>query len=508
MDGPNRALVVLLSMHRSGSSLTANILQKLGMSLGPFKLLGAEPSNPHGHFESVPFHDLNRKVQEWAFGFPDDLPNDPAIRAQFLESGAEWPTDRVIPEEWLEEGERLTRALVESGSPSGFKDPRTVLTWPFWRLVFQRIENLEVVPAILLRSPHEIAMSLCSRARGEQPYWDALDVVGVNLARLKVIADESGGRVPITRFATPHFRTDLQRLVESCGLSWSDETVDRAYDHSCVHQLPAAVSHPAQELFVELCGEDWLEIDARDNARQIARDARRCEALTHQRLAELRVELDRTEAAFRHAEALFAEADRGARDWRAEAQRFDRALGEVREDLAQTQEELAQTRNAYEVTSECLAQSERNLVETIECLVSIQERRAGLVEPAVREAWRPGAESQSSLSAFLTQFVGAQDRLDQEHEDVNRRLHEAHEKITEIQSLAKEREKQLNEALERGDRLDLETTHLRSRLDRFESHVLVGAALRGRRKVKRMWLKLRHRGPGGAERSTRVDQAH
>lgn len=508
MDGPNRALVVLLSMHRSGSSLTANILQKLGMSLGPFKLLGAEPTNPHGHFESIPFHWLNRKVQEWAFGFPDDLPNDPAIRARFIESGAAWPTDRAVPEEWLKTGERITRILLKSGSPSGFKDPRTVLIWPFWRLVFQRIENLEVVPAVLLRSPHEIAMSLCSRARGEQPYWDALDVVGVNLARLKIIADEQGGRVPITRFGTPHFRADLQRLVETCGLSWSDEIVDQAYDHSCVHQLPAAVSHPAQELFVELCGEDWLEVDAQDNARQIARDARRLEALTHQRLAELRVELHQTEIAYRRAETLCFQTEDGARYWRTEAERAERALGEVREELTQTREELAQTRNAYELTSECLAQSERNLVETIECLVSIQERRAGLVEPTVREAWRPGAESQSSLSAFLNQFVGAQDRLDQEHEDVNRRLDEAHEKIAEVQSLAKKREEQLEEALERGDRLDLETTLLRSRLDRFESHVLVGAALRGRRKVKQMWLKLRHCGPGGAERSTRVDQAH
>lgn len=508
MDGQNRALVVLLSMHRSGSSLTANVLQELGMSLGPFELLGAEPTNPHGHFESIPFHDLNRKAQEWAFGFSDDLPDDPEIRARFVESEAEWPTDRPIPEEWLEEGEQLTRTLLLSGSPSGFKDPRTVLTWPFWRRVFERIENLQVIPAILLRSPHEIAMSLCSRARGEQPYWDALDVVGVNLKRLRIIADEFGGRVSITRFATPHFRADLKRLVEGCGLPWSDEIVDRVYDHSCVHQLPAAVSHPSQELFDALCGEDWLNIDVQDNARRIARDARRVEALAHERLAELRDRLDRTEAAFRHAEALFAEADQGARDWRAEAARFEQALGEAREDLAQTREELIRTRDAYELTSECLAQSERNLVETIDCLVSIQERHASNDEPPIRETWRRDAGSQSSLSTMLDQFVGTQDRLDRERDDANRRLDEAHERIAAMKGMALEREERLKEALERGDRLNLEAHHLRSRLDRFESHVLVGAALRGRRKVKQMWLKLRHRGDGGVERSARVDQAH
>ena len=48
-------VIILLSMHRCGSSLTANILQRLGMSLGPFELNGTDSSNPYGHFEAVPF---------------------------------------------------------------------------------------------------------------------------------------------------------------------------------------------------------------------------------------------------------------------------------------------------------------------------------------------------------------------------------------------------------------------------------------------------------------------
>ena len=44
MEGPQPTLVVLLCMHRCGSSLTTNILQRLGMSLGPFELMGAAPA--------------------------------------------------------------------------------------------------------------------------------------------------------------------------------------------------------------------------------------------------------------------------------------------------------------------------------------------------------------------------------------------------------------------------------------------------------------------------------
>ena len=73
MEDRERTLVALLSMHRSGSSLTTQVLQRLGMSLGPFELIGAEPTNPYGHFEAEPFHRLNRRIQNLAYGFADDL---------------------------------------------------------------------------------------------------------------------------------------------------------------------------------------------------------------------------------------------------------------------------------------------------------------------------------------------------------------------------------------------------------------------------------------------------
>ena len=66
MDDTGRTLVVFLSMHRCGSSVTASTLHSLGMSLGPFELNEALPSNPHGHFEAVPFLQLNRRIQERA----------------------------------------------------------------------------------------------------------------------------------------------------------------------------------------------------------------------------------------------------------------------------------------------------------------------------------------------------------------------------------------------------------------------------------------------------------
>jgi hypothetical protein len=48
-----KSFVLVLGCHRSGTSVTANVLQILGCNLGD-ELLGAHPdSNPLGHFENL-----------------------------------------------------------------------------------------------------------------------------------------------------------------------------------------------------------------------------------------------------------------------------------------------------------------------------------------------------------------------------------------------------------------------------------------------------------------------
>ena len=90
MDDTGRTLVILLTMHRCGSSLTTRVLQRLGMSLGPFELYRALPAIRICDLESVPFVQLNRQVQKLAFGFHDDLPESPEALAQFLETKGDW----------------------------------------------------------------------------------------------------------------------------------------------------------------------------------------------------------------------------------------------------------------------------------------------------------------------------------------------------------------------------------------------------------------------------------
>jgi len=84
------------------------------MSLGLFPLLGAHSSNIHGHYESLPFYMLKRKVQEIALGFPDDVPMSEEVLTTFLDGKGIWPKGVKIPDELLDEGRRLVAGLVGS----------------------------------------------------------------------------------------------------------------------------------------------------------------------------------------------------------------------------------------------------------------------------------------------------------------------------------------------------------------------------------------------------------
>ncbi|MDR3622080.1 MAG: hypothetical protein P4L85_22210 [Paludisphaera borealis] len=518
MDESKRKLVVLFCMHRSGSSLTANVLQKLGMSLGPFELLGAAPSNPYGHFEPVPFLELNRKIQTWAFGFQEEGTEDPELLARFVDSQGEWPSDRSIPDEWFAEAESLVSSLAASGPISGFKDPRTVLLWPFWRRVFESTAGVEVVPVLLVRSPHEIAMSLCTRSGGIMPYWRALDLVGVHLARMKAVAEEFGGAAAIVRFGDTHFQTDLRRLVEACGLAWDDATVDAAFDRSCVHHQPAIVSHAAQESLGRISGDAWEGLDPTINAARLAKDARQYEATMHRLLGETQKQLGVTLFDLQRHKDVVAEAGAIAHALEARAVRAE--------------SDLVDAEKAFNLAKHCVEQSEMNLARTMESLVSTQERRVSAeqllahTQGVLAHTENHVVQIQQSYEHAISHLAAVQNRnlelerslarmvqhqealsLTQEAWAADRaRLAETQDRIARIQEMTIERDDQFRLALDREQKLWLETVELRKRLDRIESHAVLGAALRGRRQIKQIWLKFRHLGPSGVERTTRIDR--
>ncbi|MGD0901280.1 MAG: hypothetical protein ABR915_25915 [Thermoguttaceae bacterium] len=118
-----RTLVMVLCPHRSGSSFITNLLERLGMSLGPFERLPPSQWNEHGYFEALPLVCLNDQLQERFLGFRGDSPRSPEVLRRFCQTEGRWPTEQPIPDELLTRGRDLIDRLLASGPISGFKDP-------------------------------------------------------------------------------------------------------------------------------------------------------------------------------------------------------------------------------------------------------------------------------------------------------------------------------------------------------------------------------------------------
>ncbi len=138
-------VTAIIGMGRAGSSLLARVLNLLGMDLGPpDQIMGPAISNPRGHWEYVPFVEIND-----------------AILATF---GGSWDEPPMVPDDWfgaevLAELRQRARQIIDddfSHSENwGWKDPRASITLPFWQDLIPSMQYI-----ICLRDPLSVAESL------------------------------------------------------------------------------------------------------------------------------------------------------------------------------------------------------------------------------------------------------------------------------------------------------------------------------------------------------------
>lgn len=162
---PQRTAVCVLGMSRSGTSLTARILNLLGVDLGDEEELmpPRAGNNPAGFWEHKGIADLNEEIlatlsdsappylQGWRW--PPDL-------APGWERDARLAPCREAAQEMLSQG-------MSVGHLWGWKDPRNSLTLPFWQLLVPDLRHV-----VCVRHPLDVAASL--GARDSMPRGEAL----------------------------------------------------------------------------------------------------------------------------------------------------------------------------------------------------------------------------------------------------------------------------------------------------------------------------------------------
>ena len=147
-----KSIIVVLGMHRSGTSAITRALTVLGVELGEH-LLPAAPNNEKGFFEDTGVNAINMDLY------------------RSLENRQNWHTLASTPRsELLHEKKmplrlraiELLRSRFETADCFGIKDPRLCRMLPFWQSVFEHLQ-LNVSYVIAVRNPISVARSLEKR---------------------------------------------------------------------------------------------------------------------------------------------------------------------------------------------------------------------------------------------------------------------------------------------------------------------------------------------------------
>lgn len=148
----NRTWLIILGMHRSGTSALTGTLAACGMQLGK-NLLPANEFNKKGYHENAELIALNEEIlqQLGATWF------DPFLIRNAINAG--WAPSPNLQERMLNFliGDEFGNAQI-----CGLKDPRMTILLPFWKKIFNNTSD-KFAYLIISRHPNEVAQSLSKR---------------------------------------------------------------------------------------------------------------------------------------------------------------------------------------------------------------------------------------------------------------------------------------------------------------------------------------------------------
>ena len=144
-------LVVVLGMHRSGTSAVTRGLRVLGVTLGERMMPALDGNNAKGFWEDIDLNALNIELMR-ALGH--DWSDLAAISRRDVET--------LKATGYLDRAADLLRAKTTGVEVFGFKDPRVGKLLPFWQEVFEAC-GYDVSYVLASRHPMSVARSLAKR---------------------------------------------------------------------------------------------------------------------------------------------------------------------------------------------------------------------------------------------------------------------------------------------------------------------------------------------------------
>jgi len=203
--------IIIAGMHRSGTSLTASILQQAGVFIGE-NLLPANAGNLQGYFEDAAFYKLHKNI----------------LAAQAIDPDGWTTASQVeVPESFHEQAKQLCDRRSQVYPLWGWKEPRTTLFLNFWKQLLPQAKF--VFP---YRSPWEVIDSLF--ARGDS-----------------VFADNPNFAAEIWHAYNQTVLDFCQQYPNDCFLFHCDllKTDETSFVEKIMHKLGLPLTVPNQRLF-------------------------------------------------------------------------------------------------------------------------------------------------------------------------------------------------------------------------------------------------------------------
>ena len=505
MTENNRQFVVVLGMHRSGTSALAGVLHHLGISLGQRLMPGAEGQNQKGFFENAEVYQLNEGIHEvlgvkWdGLGFP----------------GEGWQHDPKL-EAYRREALRILRDEFEGQRICGLKDPRFCRLLPFW---LPLLKELGGSPAFVLalRHPKEVAASLARRDHMSmaKATWLWLD---------HFLSAERASRglprvVVAYRRLLEDWRATTERISQGLSLSWPhpadeaaaeiDEFLSGDLRHHRFSDEDDLTPEPIHEWVAQTyralreestnTGADSLDKSLgaiqESYATAMALMAPRQDTVPARELDEshpaygltyyIRALYDR-DRHIRNLESMMADRDKQVRNLNGQLKNPDSQIGKLEATISQANElresvsqlsnrllELDQDRGRFREEMEAQRDAHERMAEELRLEADGYRRAIGellkqsvddLDLSAVTELLREDVKKRNDLSQRITEWERQNTRLRQDLEARERAF----------DNLCKTHEEEREQAAEEKRRIDLELSSSRQRLVAREEEVKAG----------------------------------
>jgi len=357
-----KRIIVVLGMHRSGTSVITRALQVMGVDLGKHLMPGMPTYNQKGFFEDVDLNRINLQLFRCLSSEWDVLM--PFSEVELLDEKLDPLRTRAI---------ELLREKTKGVRTFAMKDPRLPRVLPFWKKVFE-ICGLEASYVIAVRHPLSVSTSLGARDKFSEEkahyLWLAhiLPSILETVHSLRVVVDydrlmDSPGK-EIRRLARSlrlEASLDLGEL-----LKFEEEFLEKKMCHS---------RYAAQQLREDPAVPS-LVIELSDRLEKMATD-------------ELSVEAPEIEAFFSEAAKSFNKLSPALRYMT----RQDRQLSQSREELSKLEKMVAEKEGQ-------ISKLRRDGVEKEKQLSEFRRVVAGKDEQLLKFQ-RVVAEKESRISALL-----------------------------------------------------------------------------------------------------------